>query len=101
MSEKLLFKTIHHNNPQSYHGVHPTSAVWRGAQTLRNGGCLCLAAPGHVGKDASCSRLNVMAGVVVRAGLGHHGVTVHHSAQPWPMPYSSIMSGSIRSLPVP
>jgi hypothetical protein len=31
-----------------------------------------------------------MAGVVVRAGLGHHDVIVHNSAQPRPMPFSSI-----------
>jgi len=33
-----------------------------------------------------------MAGVAVRAGLGHHDVTVHHSAQLRPMPCSSIMN---------
>ena len=71
--------TIHHNNPQPDHGVQPTSAVWRGARNVRNGGCLCLTAPGLIGKGASYFRLNVMAGVVVRAGLGHHDVTVHHN----------------------
>jgi hypothetical protein len=75
-----------HNNSQPDHGAQPTSAVWRRAQNVSNGGCLCLTAPGHIGKVASYFRLNAMAGVVVRAGLGHHDGTVRISAQPLPTP---------------
>jgi hypothetical protein len=80
MSKKMLFRTIHHNNPQPDHGAQPTSALWRGAQNVRNGGCLGLTAPGHIGKGASYFCLNAMAGVALRAGLGHHDVIVLNSA---------------------
>jgi hypothetical protein len=33
-----------------------------------------------------------MADVVVLAGLGHHDAIVHNSAQPRPMPCSSMMN---------
>jgi hypothetical protein len=85
------------NVTQPDHGAHPTSVVWRGAHNVRNGGCLCLTAPGHVGKDTSCSCFNAMAGVLVRAGLDHQDIIARNSAEPlspcargiaWPWPWS-------------